>query len=354
MWFYGTSRHRQEIEQIHESFEAKHSVKNHENEQAGYSKYFPNQTRRDFDKATKEVFDVTINDRGFRGRDFDEVAKPGTVRVVTLGASSTFGYHNRDDETYPALLERILNERCDGAPFEVVNLGVPHLTTAQVLALFRNEALALRPDVVTFYEGINDCSQVRKEQSSVSSVKRNLGRVSFLSSVFRTLKSSLITVAYFDDTFAGRMQTLTEQDLEANVAAKLSDFVPNLELLRQECAAAGIELIVVSQQVQSLLFDDAERRGMTYAEEQERVRALFAEEGGVRPIQLAFLTHADLMRDLERWVGESGVRYVDAIEALDARRDVLVSWVHLNAEGNALLAEALAGPILDVACTSVR
>jgi hypothetical protein len=44
------------------------------------------------------------------------------------------------------------------------------------------------------------------------------------------------------------------------------------------------------------------------------------------------------------------VTYVDTIAALDARRDVLMSWVHLNREGNAIIAEALSGPILEKTC----
>ncbi len=71
------------------------------------------------------MFVVGINEQGFRGRNFGPKS-PGVVRVVTLGASSTFGFYNRDHETYPHQLEQVLNERCDSQHFEVLNLGIPH------------------------------------------------------------------------------------------------------------------------------------------------------------------------------------------------------------------------------------
>jgi hypothetical protein len=52
------------------------------------------------------------------------------------------------------------------------------------------------------------------------------------------------------------------------------------------------------------------------------------------------------MRDLEEWCETNAVPYVDAIAALDERRDCLVSWVHLNPEGNGIVAEALSQEIL--------
>lgn len=77
------------------------------------------------------------------------------LRVVTLGASSTFGYHDRDDETYPFLLEQALDAQRP-ATFEVLNMGILHNTSRQILALFEEDVLPAEPDVVIFYEGVND------------------------------------------------------------------------------------------------------------------------------------------------------------------------------------------------------
>lgn len=350
---YGTRWHRREIEAGHERFDAKHSVRKHENQQSGYSKYFPHQKRRDFEKGG-EPFDVTINAHGFRGHDWAVAKEPGVLRVVTLGASSTFGYHNRDEDTYPAQLEALLASSCPGRRVEVINLGIPHLTAAQILALFLAEGLALEPDVVTFYEGINDATRVRKQRTAIATAKNQLGQVDVLGDVYRALKGASIAVAFVDEKLVRRNRSLTRQDLEINVEAKLQAFVPNLDRLREACVERGIHLIVASQQVQSLSASREELRELTYAQEQERVRRKLDEQGSVGAIEVSFLTHRELMDDLERWAQRTGVEYVDGIEALDGHRDRLVSWVHLDRDGNLRLAEALGEAILRLACTTTE
>jgi hypothetical protein len=149
VFYYGIFPSRRTIESLEGQ-----TVLEHANEQGGYSKYFPHQERVDYDRETRAVFEVGINELGFRGPDVGEKAA-GTLRVITLGASSTFGYGSRDEETYPAYLAQLLNEDCD-RPVEVLNLGIPHLDSNSVLALMLNEALPLEPDVVTYYGGAND------------------------------------------------------------------------------------------------------------------------------------------------------------------------------------------------------
>jgi hypothetical protein len=123
---------------------------------SAYSKYFPREEKVTESPDRKEVYPVRINNQGFRGADFAIEKAPGTIRVLTLGSSSTFGYHDRDDETYPYLLERILNERAgDRARFEVINFAIPHATSQNILAMFLAEGSTAHPDFVTFYEGAN-------------------------------------------------------------------------------------------------------------------------------------------------------------------------------------------------------
>ena len=126
-----------------------------------YRKFFPYEAKYHRDIDTGEVFQVTINSHGLRGDDFT-VAKPeGVVRVLALGASSTFGFFNREDETYPHQLEVLLNERCPGPHrYEVINFAVPKATAESILAMLMAEGLALDPDVLTFYEGRNDSDRL--------------------------------------------------------------------------------------------------------------------------------------------------------------------------------------------------
>jgi hypothetical protein len=66
------------------------------------------------------------------------------------------------------------------------------------------------------------------------------------------------------------------------------------------------------------------------------------------------LVHAHLMEALPDWAARNHVGFVDALVGLDRQRQLLVTWVHLRAAGNAIIAKALAREIraqlaLDVA-----
>jgi lysophospholipase L1-like esterase len=323
----------------------RHTVVLHDDLRAGYSKYPPRATLTDFDPATGETFPVRVNSRGLRGEDFADAKAVGTVRVVTLGASSTFGYHSRDGDTWPVRLERILNDEC-ARPYEVLNLGIPHLMSDEIAALFFAEVLALGPDVVTFYEGINDAS-LRRERHHL---RRSLRRAVPLRTVYRALRDHLMTVRFADEVVRPRARRYSAAELEAHVEGRAARFLANLDRSRAECDARGIRFVVATQQANALAVPRQELRGMTYAREEESLRARLAAGESIDVYGLAFLTHTELMRALRGWAAERGVPLVDVIASLDDRRDVLVNWVHLTPEGNELVARAFAPTILDLSC----
>ncbi len=317
----------------------------------GYTKYRPNQKRVDLDRLTGERFDVTINGRGFRGPDFPSEKEPGSIRVLNLGASSTFGYHSRDTETYPHLLEEIL-DGSGGGPgrFEVINLGIPHLQSAEILALFLAEGLPLDPDVVTFYEGYNDNLSPPEEAGGEDpgKLRQSLRPKGILVQLYRQLRARLLFVAYVDGLVLpkGRVD-FTEERLAAHMEGRSGRLLANLTRMRDACRERGVLFIATSQQSQSLIVPDhRDLRGISFDEELEMVRRKLSEEGSLTMREAHFVAHHRMMRDLESWALDEGGPYADVIEALDERRDCLVSWVHLSPEGNRMVAEALAGEIL--------
>ncbi|MDP3937674.1 MAG: SGNH/GDSL hydrolase family protein [Deltaproteobacteria bacterium] len=96
---------------------------------------------------------IHINPDGYRGPDLLP-PREGRVRIVTLGDSCTFGVNIPDEsQTYSRVLERLLRER--GLDAEVVNAGVPGYTSFQGTLLLP-ELERLRPDAITIYYGWND------------------------------------------------------------------------------------------------------------------------------------------------------------------------------------------------------
>jgi len=321
-----------------------------ENRTGGYSKYFPRQKRVMRDWKNVEEFDVAINQNGFRGRDFDVVKGAGVIRIVTLGASSTFGYGDRDDETYPVILERFLNEESGNRPYEVINLGIPHLSIEQNLALFMNEALPLTPDIVTFYEGAND-ARVEEGLGPVSTERASNRLVAGVENWFKlgqhmiffnTLTGWVIYNTWAQHTTYGYDGPYLAQSLNKQAAA----FVQRLDRLRDVCQRNGIVFILANQQMKSSLVPVERIRGITYADEVKLVKARLAEQGRLGHDPWKMIFHEALMSKAREWAVAGGVPFVDVIHAMDQDRDQLTSYVHLSPKGNAIVARELSKAIL--------
>ena len=66
---------------------------------------------------------VHINSLGLRDRE-PGPADTGTSRILALGDSITFGWRVRLEDSYPKVIERLLNEAQAGRRWEVINAGV--------------------------------------------------------------------------------------------------------------------------------------------------------------------------------------------------------------------------------------
>jgi lysophospholipase L1-like esterase len=78
------------------------------------------------------------------------------ITVFTFGGSTMFGYGVRDDYTVASLLSKRLAEKTD-YNVEVFNYGqIGYVSTQELLLLFQLLRLGLRPNLVIFFDGIND------------------------------------------------------------------------------------------------------------------------------------------------------------------------------------------------------
>jgi len=320
-----------------------------------YWKYYPHQERFTRDRENGKRIPVTINNNGFRGKDFSIQKPPDTVRIITLGASSTFGFSNKDDETYPYYMEQMLNERCANTNhYEVINFGIPHLKSDQILAMFLSEGLPLRPDVVTFYAGVNDSwdSPVRRRRlkTELSEFRERARRISLLNRCYNSLRDHSVSVFLVDQLLKKHDLKFSRPDFETHLKGKSDYFVNNLSEICKACRQNGIILIVASQQAKSFLVDREHIRGLTYDQEGELVAKKLATQHHITDRELYFLTHMNIMKREVEWVQANNVPFVDIIRALDQHRDVLLSWVHLSPEGNHLVAEAFTSAIMKHLC----
>lgn len=84
-------------------------------------------------------------------------AAPGTLRILALGDSYTWGDKiASSDSTWPALLEAVLRREVAETPVEVLNWGRNGFTTANQAELLRRLGWQADPDLVLVQFGIND------------------------------------------------------------------------------------------------------------------------------------------------------------------------------------------------------
>ena len=100
--------------------------------------------------------DMKINSQGLRGPEIG-APRAGIRRVVVLGDSMTVGWGAKEDETYPRVLEKMLN--ANGQRAEVINAGVGNYNTSMEVAWFLERGQAMKPDDVILGYYINDAEE---------------------------------------------------------------------------------------------------------------------------------------------------------------------------------------------------
>jgi lysophospholipase L1-like esterase len=345
--FYGTPAYRNEqkirLERGSETWRKinykNRTVEYHEAQFDKYFKFFPNEVKVDTNPDTGEVFETRINSRGFRGPEFE--TDPGdAVRVATLGASSTFGFYNKDHTTYPYLLERLLNQGCPNGPkFEVLNLAIPKSSSDNILALFLAEVLPLQPAVVTFYEGAND-SRIQNPAVSWSLSELAMAK----------LNETSLLAHYISYLVKGRDGSSRQRYSEEYAKIRSDHFIQNINEIYETATANDALFIVASQQRKANSIDRADLQGVTFQKELEMVQEKYAQGEKLKSYEASFIIHDQIMRDLESWASQNQVPFVDIIDLLDDDRQLLLSWVHLHADANRKIAEAFANVILKEKC----
>jgi lysophospholipase L1-like esterase len=122
---------------------------------------------------------VTVDEEGLRAtwqppRSRAENGPAGSpLKILMLGGSSLWGFGARDDWTIPSLVSKSLYRR--GVRADVRNLAeIGYVNTQEMIALLRELEEGYRPDIVVFYDGVNDAtSALLERQASVSTNETN-------------------------------------------------------------------------------------------------------------------------------------------------------------------------------------
>jgi len=96
------------------------------------------------------------NSLGYRGDEFSITKPENTYRIATIGASTTYGFGVNDNQTYPAVLEKVLHDDFGYTHVEVINAGVQSYTSYEIITNFQFRVIDLNPDLIIYYGAKND------------------------------------------------------------------------------------------------------------------------------------------------------------------------------------------------------
>ena len=118
-------------------------------------------------EITSDCTEKAYNSYGFRGDEFQEQKHEIDFRIFAVGGSTTFGVAGDYDESWPAHLQQIINEKIMGKKIEVINAGISDATSESEYKLIKNRISVLDPDLIIMYDGWNELRSKFPAQTTV-------------------------------------------------------------------------------------------------------------------------------------------------------------------------------------------
>ncbi len=122
-------------------------------------------------KAKLMGVDVSINNLGYRGRDFDlKTSKENNeFRILVLGSSITFGWGVPYEQIFTTLVEKRLNDNnvtINGRPIRILNAGIGNFNTLYESILLEHEYSKFEPDLVVTHFFLRDAELLKSDSQN--------------------------------------------------------------------------------------------------------------------------------------------------------------------------------------------
>ena len=297
-----------------------------------------------------------VNIWGYRGPRVPRKAA-GEHRLVVLGGSTAFGYGVDWEKAFPAQLEADLRPRSrNGAPVTVVNLGM----NSQGRTAFRytlEDYLNLQYDAAIFYEGYNDLGDAPNEYVGRrdSPVFRLFGYYPILHIAIQEKAMALRTGGDINSAYAGK-KTVFKPGLGARTSADALDAAGAISrslteqlgrLSKTPPAATSFANVHVANLGCSELY------AYYCASVHDAVKFALDHQKKVLVVTQPYInpSHRAQQRDMRAMLaaqfgGNPAVGYVDLGDLISLPNPALAyDGMHLNADGNRMVGEALVRPI---------
>lgn len=278
----------------------------------------------------------------------ESLEKPaGTIRVLTLGGSTTRNGRLPFEQRYPTLLEQYLQERFPDMKIEVLNAGMDWYTTRHSLITYTTMYRKWKPDLVIVMHAINDLYR------SFSPPDRAVGDYKSDWSHFYGASINGAKPPTFEEHILAIQLTPTLErwfyslifqpaDFPLETYVSLPSFRENLETLSRYIAADGVPVVLMSQPY--LLKEEMP---------EEELRVIWF---GMRncyykpnPVQKVFASHDSLTRAMAAYnrttrsvATETGGYFFDAEPVVPKTLEYFIDDVHYTAKATDLIAKNLA------------
>ena len=275
----------------------------------------------------------------------------GSIKIFMFGGSALWGTGARDEFTIPSVLARELANH--GIPAEVTNFGESgYVSTQEVIALLLRLQAGDIPDIVLFYDGVNDTYSAY-QQHAAGLPQNEFKRVSefnlpsdfsrLRAMALRSVTDSLATVQMLTSLLqrvglplGPRRQALTElaADHPAGAAGVAAVYFGNVELVKALGEHYGFKHRFYWQPT---IFQKTSLTG--YEQSENRKANDFA----------SFFRDAYAAVRQRRQTGAADSAFRDlSLVFADMRQPVFLDWVHIGEAGNEAIARIMATDVVNL------
>jgi len=272
---------------------------------------------------------VKINTSGFRADEIDETSN----LVFCLGGSSTFGYFNSQNETWPHLLDGLIQKEMNNWQF--INAGVPGYNSWQGSTRTLTELVHFHPKLIIvshvwndlkYFSHPADWKNFRDDKIFNVYVKPGLIERNYYTYI---MFNAMYHKLFGNITPGGEAKFQNKKGQIKLNAEAFQFYAGNLERLLDEAKNRGIRII---------LMDELYLRGKanTLDISEEEVDVLFAKSDKI----------------LRKMSEKYKVPYIRLNEKIAVSEDIMDDHIHPNSKGNLLIAEEIKTVLRNILFTS--
>jgi len=296
----------------------------------------------------------TVNSLGFRGDDIQRKKPKGTLRVLCLGDSTTYGVMVQGTRIYAQLLKGKLSESLAPRGVEVLNGGVPGYSSLQVALFLSEQGFALEPDLITLCVGVNDsllnpgfCSSDSELyvpwRRAAHKAKLALGR----SRLFTLLDR--LTQRVMSRLGVSARREESSQGMKPRV--RLEEYRANLTEIAHKCQDRDIPLIMfsfsLSEAYADMMRSVAEQVGTTFLDV-EPLLDQAAQDVEASPVESEVASRATVSASAARiFAGVYEGIFSETMLKTHTNPALFIDPCHPTARGHEIIAGALADVIIE-------